>query len=186
MSEIDLRKLDIAITYTQRIADGKNPVTNQNCPSDSVMNNPNVIRCMFFIRDILQEVRNNGGIISAKTTKQKVSFPVEVLSGYSYQGDQSITHFLNQLKQLCPDPSAVKLSTKPFTDWLKQNEYLADKVDKMTGEKSTVTTPAGEAFGLYMEERFSSLGRQYNVIMYSRAAQEQLVEHFGEIISSCQ
>ena len=45
--EIDLKKLDTAILYLQRIADGNNPVNNMPAEDDSVLNNPNVIRCMF-------------------------------------------------------------------------------------------------------------------------------------------
>lgn len=48
MEKIDLNKLDVAIKYVQRIADGFNPVNNQPAEQDSVLNNPNVIRCMFF------------------------------------------------------------------------------------------------------------------------------------------
>lgn len=183
MQEIDLKKLDVAIKYTERMANGRNPVSNQSAPGDSVIHDPNVIRCLFFIKDVLQQVQNNGGKISGRSSKVKTDFPIEKLSNFSYQQDQSISHFLNQLKSLCDDPKTVKLSTKPITDWLKQKGYLQEIFDKYTGEKKTVTTPEGEAFGLYMEERTSSLGRQYNIIIYSRTAQEQIVANFNEIIS---
>jgi len=183
MSEIDLQKLDVAIEYVKRIADGKNPVTNQECPDDSVINNPNVIRCMFFIRDVLQQVKNHKGIIGGRSSGSKISFPMEVLSSFEYQSDLSITHFLNQLKNLCEDPKIVKLTTKAFTDWLKQNGYLEEQLDKFTGEKKILVTQQGLDFGLYMEERTSSYGRPYTVIMYGRSAQEYLVSHFTEIVS---
>ena len=62
MESIDLNRLKTAITYAERIADGKNPVTNAPAREEDVINNPNVIRCMFFIRDVLRQVVSAGGI----------------------------------------------------------------------------------------------------------------------------
>lgn len=59
--EIDMNKLDKAILYLQRIADGNNPVNNMPADDDAVLNNPNVIRCMFYVKDILEEIKRNGG-----------------------------------------------------------------------------------------------------------------------------
>ena len=56
MASVDMRKLDTAITYIQRIAEGCNPVNNMVAREDSVLNNPNVIRCMFFVKEILDEM----------------------------------------------------------------------------------------------------------------------------------
>ena len=181
MSEIDLQKLDIAIIYAQRMADGKNPVTDQPSVNDSVINNPNVIRCMFFIRDVLQKVKDNGGIISKKASPGKISFPVEVLNNFIYQKDQTITAFISQLKNLCNNPDTVKLNPVLFTNWLREQGYLITETDKYTGEKKTSTTAQGEDFGLHMEERTAYNGRPYHLIFYGQKAQEYLVEHFKEI-----
>ena len=63
MEQIDMNKLDIAIKYIQRIAEGNNPVSNTPVEEDAVLNNPNVIRCMFFVKEVLEEVRRNEGLI---------------------------------------------------------------------------------------------------------------------------
>ena len=182
MSEIDLAKLDVAITYVQRIADGKNPVTNQPADNDSVINNPNVIRCMFFISDVLQQVKANGGIISRKGSGVKVSFPLEVLNNFTYEKDQSITGFISQLKRMCENPNTVKLNPVLITNWLRNNGYLITEPDRYSGKKITRTTSLGEELGLRMEERTSAYnGMSYNLVIYSQKAQEYLVEHFAEI-----
>ena len=61
MESIDMKKLETAIVYLQRIADGNNPINNLPADEDSVLNNPNVIRFMFFVKDVLEEVKRNGG-----------------------------------------------------------------------------------------------------------------------------
>ena len=64
MDVIDTKKLDNAIIYLQRITEGHNPVNNLPVDEDSVINDPNVIRCMFFIKDTLEKISNEDhGII---------------------------------------------------------------------------------------------------------------------------
>ena len=53
MESVDMKKLETAIVYLQRIADGNNPINNLPADEDSVLNNPNVIRCMFFVKEVL-------------------------------------------------------------------------------------------------------------------------------------
>ena len=50
--DIDQKKLDIAIAYISRMADGSNPVNNRPMPEHEILNDPNVIRCMFFVKEI--------------------------------------------------------------------------------------------------------------------------------------
>ena len=64
--DIDQKKLDIAIAYISRMADGSNPVNNRPMPEHEILNDPNVIRCMFFVKEILEEVKRNGGVIAGR------------------------------------------------------------------------------------------------------------------------
>lgn len=78
MKQFDQEKLNIAITYVDRIAGGCNPVNNIPLEQDMVLNNPNIIRCMYFIQDVLEAVQNNGGIVSSRTAKEPaLPFPEE-------------------------------------------------------------------------------------------------------------
>ena len=43
MEPVDLAKLETAIKYVERIAEGNNPVNNLPMEEDAVLNNPNVI-----------------------------------------------------------------------------------------------------------------------------------------------
>lgn len=73
METIDMKKLNLAINYVQRIAEGRNPVNNLPSEEDSIMNDPNIIRCMFFIKEVLEEIRRNGGLIKIKNLTVKKS-----------------------------------------------------------------------------------------------------------------
>lgn len=62
--QIDMQKLEVAMKYIERIADGKNPVNNKPMEEDSVLNNPNVIRCMYFVKEVLTAVKENDGVLN--------------------------------------------------------------------------------------------------------------------------
>jgi len=66
MDIVDTKKLEIAILYLQRITEGHNPVNNMPVDEDSVINNPNVVRCMSFIKEVLEELKRNDGYIGGK------------------------------------------------------------------------------------------------------------------------
>lgn len=183
MGKIDETKLDVAIAYVERMAEGNNPVKNISAEEDSVINNPNVIRCMYFIRDVLKQVKDNGGVIGGRSSRTAPPFPLEVLAKFVYKEDTSISHFLAQLKLLAGNPNVKGIGTKPITDWLKQMDYLVEEYDEVTNRKKTKTTSKGEQFGLYMEPRVSARGQEYNIIMYGRHAQEYIVQHMKEILN---
>ena len=80
MNEIDINKLDVAIKYIKRMSEGKNPVNNQPAEG-SVLENVNVVRCLYYVADVLEQVRQNGGVISTKTKvkrtkKEKFSYKI--------------------------------------------------------------------------------------------------------------
>lgn len=183
--QIDMQKLEVALKYIERIADGKNPVNNKPAESDSVLNNPNVIRCMYFVKDVLAAVKDNNGMVGERVSKpSKTPFPFECLSAFEYVDDTSIAYLMTRLKGLALDPNVRGIGTKPVTDWLKQKGYLTNVVDKYTGKLHPETTDAGVEFGLYMQERISANGQSYQTIMYSQKAQEFIAEHLEQIVKN--
>ena len=185
MMQIDMQKLEVAMKYIERIADGKNPVNNKPMEEDSVLNNPNVIRCMYFVKEVLTAVKENNGIIGGRVSKpSKSPFPFECLSGFEYVDDTSIAHFMNRLKGLALDPNVRGIGTKPVTDWLKRKGYLIDVQDKYTGKLHPEVTELGIDFGLYMQERTSTNGQAYQIVMYSQKAQEFIAAHLEQIVNN--
>ena len=57
MKEFDKKTLETAIIYIRRLAEGNSPLNNQPMNNDTILNNPNVIRCMYFVRDVLERLR---------------------------------------------------------------------------------------------------------------------------------
>ena len=144
MKQFEQSKLDVAIKYVERIADGCNPVNNTPLENDDILNNPNIIRCMYFIKDVLEEVQNNGGMVGGKTGKEPtLPFPIEILEKFSYLEDKSITHVLNQIYEPIADMNVKKVSVTKVTAALKEDGYLLDEPNPETGKttKPPISNP---------------------------------------------
>lgn len=61
--------------------------------------------------------------------------------------------------------------------------YLTEEYDQVFNQKKVITTLEGETFGLYMEARTSTNGRPYGIVMYSKQAQEYIVQHMEAILN---
>ena len=176
MRQFDQTKLDVAIKYVERIADGCNPVNNIPLENDDILNNPNIIRCMYFIKDVLKEVRNNGCIIGGKSGKElTLPFPIEILDRFSYVEDKSITHVLNQIYEPIADMNVKKVSVTKVTSALKEEGYLSDEPNPETGKTRKVPSVKGKELGIYMVEREYN-GRMYESVTYNQNAQKYVVE----------
>lgn len=183
MATIDMTKIDTAISYIKRMAEGNHPVTNKPAEGDSVINNPNVIRCMYFIQSVLEEVKANDGVMGGKRKKGKLPFPFKVLKEYRYEKDKSISHIIKQIGSLIDNPEVKMISYKPITDWLKSSDYLNEHMDMVSGKKNTVPTEKGMRLGIYLEERTSLRGDCYQVVVYNKEAQEFLIKNLEAILN---
>lgn len=181
---IDLKKLEVALTYIERMTEGHNPVTNQRVQEEDVLNNPNVIRCMYFIRDVLLQVKENKGIIGGRAASaKKEPFPFEVLEKFQYEKDKSISHLLKQVSGLAENENVKTIGYKVVTDYLKATGYLSEEVNPENNHKKTLITEKGMQMGLYPEHRISAYGEAYDVIMYNQAAQEFVVKNLERMVN---
>lgn len=183
MELVDMKKLETAIVYLQRISDGNNPINNLPADEDSVLNNPNVIRCMFFVKEILEEVKRNNGYIGKKAKKSdKLEYPVEVLDSFSYREDKSISKFVEQINELVDGDIYKKVNYKLITQWLKLNGFLQEE-HSQDNKTITIPTEKGIQLGIRTEKRSNSRGIEYILVIYGKNAQEYIVQNIEKIIA---
>lgn len=183
MKSVDIKKLETAIVYLQRISDGNNPINNMPVNEDSILNNPNVIRCMFFVKEVLEEVKRNDGYIGKKAKKcDKMEFPIEVLNEYVYKEDKAISKFVGQINELVDEAIYKKLNYKVITQWLKLNGFLQEEYSQEFEKKITLPTEKGIQLGIRSERRSSSKGIEYMLVIYNKEAQEYIVQNLEKIL----
>lgn len=182
MKQFEQSKLDVAIKYVERIADGCNPVNNVPLENDDILNNTNIIRCMYFIKDVLEEVQRNDGMIGGKVGKEPVlPFPIEILDSFIYVEDKSITHVLNQVYEPIANMNVKKVSVTKITAALKEEGYLLDEPNPETGKTRKVPSMRGRELGIYTVEREYN-GRIYESVTYNQDAQKYVVELIRKLV----
>lgn len=184
MESVDIKKLETAIIYLQRIADGKNPVNNLPAEADSVLNNPNVIRCMYFVKEVLEEVKRNSGYIGKRAKRtDKRSFPMEALADFAYREDKAISKFVEQVNESIDDRIYQRLSYRPILQWLKFNGFLAEEFSQELNKTVTLPTEKGSQIGIRAEKRTSLNGTEYMLVLYGKEAQEYMVQNMEGILN---
>ena len=187
MEVVDTKKLEIAIQYLQRITEGHNPVNNIPVDDDSVIKNPNVVRCMLFIKEILEEVKRNDGYIGRRPRtnrdSSKQEYPLEALKEFRYSEDKSVTRLVDQINNLADMTVYQRITYIPITAWLKQNGYLGEEQTEENGKKRTVVTDKGRETGIKSELRRNAKDQEYVYITYGRTAQEFIVSNMDKILS---
>lgn len=182
MKQFDMEKLDKAIIYAERMADGREPYSNK--PTDNeVLNNPNVIRSMYFIKEVLEEVKANDGVVGHRVRKAKalaLAFPFEVLEKFEYQSDKSISYVLGQFKELADDPDIKIVSSAKVNKWLEANGFITKAVINDSGNEGWLPTGKGAALGIITEQR-GEPGREYTLTIYTKPAQEFLAKNLQRI-----
>lgn len=181
MEVVDTKKLETAILYLQRITEGKNPVNNMPAEDDSVINNPNVIRCMYFVKDVLEELKRNDGYIGRRPRTNrddtKLDYPLEALDSFQYTEDKPITKLIDQFNTYADMSTYKKLVYVPLKQWLVENGYLNEEHNNKNNKKLTLVTDKGAQIEIKSETRTSVRGGTFQYITYGKKAQELIVEN---------
>ncbi len=186
MDVVDTKKLETAIIYLQRMSEGNNPVNNMPADDDSVINNPNVLRCMAFVKEVLEELKRNDGYIGRRPRNNKDSnkndYPLEALKDFQYNGDKTITKLVEQINSLADMTKFKRITYNPITGWLKKNGYLVDGNIEGRSTKCTMVTEKGQEIGILSEIRIGARNEKYVYIIYGKLAQEFIVSNLEKIL----
>ncbi len=184
MQKLDMEKLNMALVYVDRIADGKDPISDLPAEEDATMNDPEVIRCMFFVKEALTMLKNNNGIVGRPSELKKRDFPIETLTSFVYEENKTVTRLTEQLNAGINDVEYKKLTYKTISGWLKQNGYLQETEDDTLGKKVTISTEKGQEIGITHSLRTNRSGVTYYRVEYDKTAQEFVVQNLPEMIEA--
>ncbi len=187
MDVVETEKLDLALLYLQRITEGKNPVNNMPADDDAIINNPNVVRCMFFIKEVLEEVKRHDGHIGEEEKKHKYKsskpFPTECLEAFEYSGIKPISELTEQLNQLSEQKGGGTVAYRTIKKWLIKNGYLIENTNDEKKRNKAMPSDKGSEIGITTQRRKTAFGNYYTVILYGKEAQELIVKNMTEILA---
>ena len=180
----EMEMLARAKMYMDKLANGINPITDEEVAEDDAINNVRLSRCFFYVADVLQKVIENGGTEKKRrATKPPFSITEEQLAGYPYSSTPlSITHIVERINNLVDLNKMEKLTYRAITAWLREMGLLED-ADGRYGKAKTCPSESGIGVGISVEKRSGRDGEYYAVV-YNREAQEFIINHLQSIIDT--
>ena len=172
----ELETIQRAKMYMEQLANGIDPITAQEIPGDSVLNNVRLSRCFFYVAGILDKVIANDGYVGVKPKVQLTNFtltPQQRARVSLSDTPVRITEFVEILHRAANAPDMRKLPTTAITNWLLANGFLI-KQTTPDGKSRRLPTAAGQALGLSVSSR-QGLHGEYTAVYYNRSAQEFLL-----------
>ena len=76
----ELETMQRAKMYIDKLAHGIDPISGEEMPRNSVLNNVRLARCFFYVSDVLGRVIANGGTIGGKPKKKEFTITLEQLA----------------------------------------------------------------------------------------------------------
>lgn len=137
---------------------------------------------MFFVKEVLEEVKRNNGYIGKKAKKSdKLEFPTSTAS-FVYKEDKAITRFVEQLNESVNADIYQKVKYRSILQWLKLNGFLQEEYSQEFNKTITLPTDMGLKIGIRIERKTSSSGNEYLTVIYGKQAQEYIVKNLKEIL----
>ena len=153
----ELEMIQRAKMYMEKLAQGIDPISDQEIPEDSVLNNVRLARCFFYVSGVLDQVIANGGNVK-KTPKKNFYVTEEELRRLNPSPEPiRITQFVELVMNAINDPDRKKLKTTTITDWLIEKGFLSKQADT-DGKSKRLPTAMGEQIGLAVKLREGQYG----------------------------
>ena len=125
----ELETMQRAKMYLDKLAQGIDPISGQEIPNDSVLNNVRLARCFFYVSGILDQVIANGGrVISGE--KNFYITQEEISRLQPSQEALRITQFADRITDGVHDPARKRLKATTITNWLIEKGFLEKRVDE--------------------------------------------------------
>ena len=176
----ELEVMQRAKMYMEKLAQGIDPISDQEIPEDSVLNNVRLARCFFYVSGVLDQVIAGGGKVARTPQKDFFITDEERHRVNPSQEPIRITQFVDLVMNAINDPDRKKLKTTTITSWLIEKGFLSKQTDA-NGKTKRLPTAMGERLGLSSRLREGQYGT-YQAVYYSEEAQRFVLDHLREIL----
>lgn len=183
MNELD--KLRRAQGYMEQLAQGIDPISGVELPEDTVLNQPRLIRCFFYVAGVLREdgdlmERGQRGPRPKKgpfrmTREERDAVPIGAEPA-------TISEFAAAVNAAAGGGvTCAKLPTTAFTGYLVEKGFLRE-VETAPGKRRKEPTAQGVALGITPVEREGQYG-VYLSVQYSAGARRFLLDNLEDVVA---
>lgn len=176
----ELEKLQRARDYADKIANGIDPITDEDIPQDSLLNHVRMSRYFFYVRDVLDQVL--AGELRPKR-QRRVPFEITAAELANVRLSESpigVSEIAKRINAAAEQKNTRRFSYSWITNWLLDAGYL-EVQERADGRKSKRPTEAGEKLGIFTEQRTGPSG-EYTAVLYDLHAQRFLMDNMDAIL----
>lgn len=175
--------------YIDLLAKGINPRTGENVGETDVVNDPNVIRCLYYVSGVLQKVIDNGGEVASKAAKKKKRSELPDFDLTDEQKSalipkatqQSVSRIAASINELIDSEKMKKLKASTISDWLVSIGMLKS-VEQSNGKHRKVPTNEGIYLGMHEKEFVDGSGVVQLYTAYDTTAQQFIFDNLDSVI----
>lgn len=182
MNEIDIMKR--AKMYLDKLSQGINPLDGTKTNPDDITNNERISRCFQYVSTVLEDVINTKDNYSKniKATKSEFTISDDRLAAFEYSDTPiPLSEILRRINSLIDNEKIKKLKNTSVSEYLIEIGIL--KIQELTnGSKHKIPTALGYSIGISVESRTSPNGTHYTVNLYSKNAQQFIIDNIGGAI----
>ena len=180
MNEADTMKR--AKMYIDKLANGINPLTDENIPESDILNNVRLSRCLFYVSDILRQVIEIGGVTPQKRVrKENFNISFEDVQKFEFSiSPIPVSEIATRINTLINTDTMKKISHKHLTNWRVAIAMLSVET-RSDGKTSKRPTQSGGELGIITEIRTGTYG-EYTVVLYNRNAQQFIIDNIDSVI----
>ncbi len=171
----EIERITKAEKFVECLANDVHPITGEIL-SESVFDEPEIIRGLFFVKDVLQNYMARPN----KSTKDKFTLTHNLhLEDILQDNPISLTPFIKKIKEL---NNGIGPSAKLIWNLLIEKGYLYEDTNA-DGKTSKIPTELGKQNGLSCVEKITMYGKSYNVVVYDNQGQHLIWDTIKEIYS---
>jgi len=177
----ELETMQRAKMYLDKLAQGIDPITNEEVPADSALNNLRLARCFFYVSGVLGQVIDNGGVVGGKPEQKAFSItPEQQHKVQITQEPVRITQLLERIYAAVDNPQMKKPGSTKITNWLQEKGFL-EKVTGGDGKSKRLPTRNGTQLGISARMVQGQYG-EYQAVLYHASAQQFIVDNLPAIL----
>jgi hypothetical protein len=173
-------KLVKANEILRKMANGINPLTGEQLEEESFLHDPRVIRCLYFIQEVLNRAIDGQlrvtpgkleGFVITADEKQMIQLP---------QGRIGINEFAKCVNRVIDLNKSRKVSGMELNKRLKRIGVLSEEV-MSDGRKRTLPGVNSHEYGIEMETRNYN-GNEYEMILFNDKGKQYLLDNLETIL----
>ncbi len=178
--DLEKEKIIKAGEILNKMANGINPVNGAPIDGDCFLQDPRIIRCLFFGQQVLNKVvegsintgsRRTGQFIITAEEKSKVKFP---------EGNIGINQFAKCINSVIDLNRSRKITGVEINKQLKKMGILAEE-PLGDGKKRTIINENSSKYGIVTEKRSHS-GVEYDMVCFNDIGKKFLLDDLEKIL----